>query len=85
MSDCRRGSRLIGDRGVGAFLRDQQPRGQVERNGCASEKRQRDQDDPDVRHVEGEVCGEPGGDAAQDPAAGWPAEKPRPPPGSDSS
>ena len=30
-----------------------------------------------MRHVEGEVCGEPGCDAAQDPSAGWPAEKPR--------
>ena len=76
---------LIGDRGAGAFRRDQHPRGHVERNGCTCEKRQRDQDDPDVHYVEGEVCGEPGGDAAQDPAAGWPAEKPRPPPGSDSS
>ena len=53
---------LIGDRGAGAFLRDQHPRGQVERNGCSSEKRQCDQEDPDVRHVESEVSGEPGGD-----------------------
>ena len=68
---------LIGDRDAGAFRRDQHPRGQVERNGHTCEKRQRDQDDPDARHVDGEVCGEPGCDAAQDPSAGWPAEKPR--------
>jgi AcrR family transcriptional regulator len=61
---------------VGAFLGDQHPRGQVQRDACTTDERQRDEDDPHKRHVDGKVPGEPRGDAAEDPSLSCPPEEP---------
>ena len=49
-------------------LGNQRPRGEVERKACTTKERQHDEGDPNVRDVEGEECGEPGGDTAEAPS-----------------